>query len=214
MAYLGAFSDDQQYDPWGPTQVPAGTPPVTTPVAPNGVFSPNVSALVDATRNAYAGRGGGGGYGGGGGNDFPMFNIPGAPKFSYREFTPPDANALYADPSYKARLGAGQDALERSAAAKGVLRTGGSIKDFIDYSQNFAANEYGSAYDRAAKTYGLNFEREKAIFAPTLAQWQMAAQAALRSGELNYMRHTAWDAPERGGGGGGGNTVNDEEPTF
>lgn len=214
MAYLGAYSDDQQYDPWGPTQVDAPVPPVTTPAPTNTGLFPFVNLAVQgAQQGAGHGNGGGGGVGGGG-NDFPMFNIPGAPKFGFREFVPPDANAIYNDPGYKARLGAGQDALEKSAAAKGLLRTGGSLKDLAEWSQNFAANEYGSAFDRQAKAYGLNFEREKAVFAPTLAQWQAQANAALQGGLAQYQRHTIWDAPERGGGGGGGNNVYDEEPTF
>jgi hypothetical protein len=53
-----------------------------------------------------------------------------------------------ADPGYNFRLSEGQKALERSAAAKGGLFSGGTLKDLTQYNQNFASNEFTNAYNR------------------------------------------------------------------
>ncbi len=53
------------------------------------------------------------------------------------------------DPSYQFRLQEGQQALERSAAAKGTLLTGGTAKALARYGQDYASTEYGNVYNRA-----------------------------------------------------------------
>lgn len=52
------------------------------------------------------------------------------------------------DPGYQFRMGEGQKALERSAAARGGLMGGGTMKALTQYGQNFASNEYQNAYNR------------------------------------------------------------------
>lgn len=58
------------------------------------------------------------------------------------------ANDFQTDPGYDFRLQQGSQALDRSAAAKGGLFSGGTLKDLTDYNQNFASNEYQNAYNR------------------------------------------------------------------
>ena len=70
-------------------------------------------------------------------------------------FKPPTPEELSANPSYQFRLRGGQQAIDRSAAARGMLRTGGTLKDLAEYGQNFASQEYESAYDRSLREYGL-----------------------------------------------------------
>lgn len=53
------------------------------------------------------------------------------------------------DPGFQFRLKQGQDALERSAAARGNLLTGGTAKAIDQYSQDYASNEYSNVYNRA-----------------------------------------------------------------
>lgn len=57
------------------------------------------------------------------------------------------------DPGYQERLRLGTQALERSAAAKGGLLTGGTAKGLERYSQDFASNEYANVYNRAMGEY-------------------------------------------------------------
>lgn len=63
------------------------------------------------------------------------------------------------DPGYKFRLQQGLDAIQRSAAAKGNLLTGGTAKDINDYAQNDASNEYGNVYNRAFNQYATNYNQ-------------------------------------------------------
>lgn len=62
-----------------------------------------------------------------------------------RDFTMADFTA---DPGYQFRLQEGQKALERSAAARGGLNSGATMKALMGYGQNFASQEYGNAYNR------------------------------------------------------------------
>ena len=71
-------------------------------------------------------------------------------------FTMPTAADMAADPGYQFRLQQGQEALERSGAARGVTRTGGTLKDIVDYGQRAASQEYGNVYNRMAGQYGMN----------------------------------------------------------
>ncbi len=53
-----------------------------------------------------------------------------------------------ADPGYQFRQDQGQQALERSAAARGGLMSGAALKDTARFSQGLASQEYQSAFDR------------------------------------------------------------------
>lgn len=60
------------------------------------------------------------------------------------------------DPGFQFRLQQGQQALERSAAARGGLLSGGTAKALDAYSQGEASNEYGNVYNRALTNYNTN----------------------------------------------------------
>lgn len=62
-----------------------------------------------------------------------------------RDFTMDD---FQADPGYQFRMSEGMKALERSAAAKGGLNSGGTLKALTRYGQDVASNEYTNAYNR------------------------------------------------------------------
>lgn len=66
------------------------------------------------------------------------------PNFQ-RDFTAAD---FQKDPGYDFRMAEGQKALERSAAARGGLNSGGTLRSLSRYGQDFASNEYGNAYNR------------------------------------------------------------------
>ena len=71
-------------------------------------------------------------------------------------FAGPTAEDMAADPSYQFRLQQGQEALERSGAARGVTNTGGTLKDILDYGQQAASQEYGNVFGRQRDIYDLN----------------------------------------------------------
>jgi len=54
----------------------------------------------------------------------------------------------YADPSYAFRFSEGLKAVENSAAAKGMLRSGNTLKAISDYGQGSASQEYNNAFNR------------------------------------------------------------------
>lgn len=62
-----------------------------------------------------------------------------------RDFTMAD---FQKDPGYDFRMQEGQKALERSAAARGGLQSGGTLKALSRYGQDYASNEYQNAYTR------------------------------------------------------------------
>lgn len=55
---------------------------------------------------------------------------------------------IYSDPSYQFRLQQGQDAIQSSAAAKGGLLSGATLKALQNYGQESASQEYSNAYNR------------------------------------------------------------------
>lgn len=62
-----------------------------------------------------------------------------------KQFGAADFNA---DPGYQWRAEQGMKGLERSAAARGGLLSGGAMKDAMNYNQGAASQEYGNAYNR------------------------------------------------------------------
>jgi hypothetical protein len=52
------------------------------------------------------------------------------------------------DPGYQFRMDQGQQALERSAAARGGLLSGAALKDTARFSQGLASQDYQAAFDR------------------------------------------------------------------
>lgn len=62
-----------------------------------------------------------------------------------RDFTMAD---FQADPGYQFRMSEGAKGLERSAAARGGLLSGGALKDMERFSQGLGSQEYGAAFDR------------------------------------------------------------------
>lgn len=62
-----------------------------------------------------------------------------------RDFTMGD---FQKDPGYNFRMQEGMKALEGSAAARGSLNSGATLKALSRYGQDFASNEYNNAYNR------------------------------------------------------------------
>jgi hypothetical protein len=60
---------------------------------------------------------------------------------------------LTRDPGYAFRMSEGMKALERSAAARGGLLSGGTLKATQRFGQDLASQEYQNAYNRALTQY-------------------------------------------------------------
>jgi hypothetical protein len=87
-----------------------------------------------------------------------------------------------ADPGYAFRMSEGLKALERTAAARGGLLSGGAGKAFQRYGQDLASQEYGSAFDR--------FQRDRAARA-NLGAMEYGQFTGERSGEMLPLLQTA-----------------------
>jgi len=160
--------------------IPAHLPPATAPEDP---------APVDVPDASYSGGGGdygGGGMSSGGGDltapftqpfvaptpqalpDVPTFRAPAytpPPAFSFGEFlspgpfVAPDRDAMNLDPGYQGRVKQANDAFLANKAAAQTAHTGGSIKDFLDWNQNQASQEYGNVWNRGYAAYNTNFDK-------------------------------------------------------
>ena len=75
------------------------------------------------------------------------------------------------DPGYQFRFEEGQRALDRGAAARGGLLSGGYGRKAIRYGQGFASNEYTNVYNRIANIAGMGQTAN-----------QFAGQAAMQGG--------------------------------
>lgn len=62
---------------------------------------------------------------------------------------------IKADPSYQFRMNEGMKALQNSAAARGGLLSGSTMKGLTDYSQGLASTEYGNQWNRLASLAGV-----------------------------------------------------------
>jgi hypothetical protein len=80
-----------------------------------------------------------------------------------------------ADPGYAFRLSEGQKALDRQAAARGGLISGGALKAATRFGQDMGSQEYSNAYNRFRDTQGLQRNALAGVvgFAPTASN-QMA----------------------------------------
>lgn len=89
------------------------------------------------------------------------FDVEGAINANARrgESTPGDLSSYdkydwKTDPGYQFRLDEGMKALERSAAARGVLGSGGTLRGATRYAQEYASNEYQRVFDRISTIAG------------------------------------------------------------
>lgn len=58
------------------------------------------------------------------------------------------------DPGYRFRMDEGMKAIERSAAARGVLGSGGTLRGATRFAQDYASNEYQRVFDRISSIAG------------------------------------------------------------
>ena len=96
------------------------------------------------------------------------------------------------DPGFQFRLAEGQKALERSAAAKGNLLTGGTAKALDRYAQDYASNEYGNVYNRALQQYQLGYNQFQQNQANRFNRYaSLAGLGQTAAGQLNSAGQSA-----------------------
>ena len=88
------------------------------------------------------------------------------------------------DPGYDFRMQQGQQAIERSAAARGGALGGGTLKALANYGQDYASNEYQNAFSRWNTQNNEQFNRLAGIAGvgqTANAADQAAGQASLQT---------------------------------
>jgi hypothetical protein len=117
-------------------------------------------------------------------------------------FVAPTQEQAMADQGYQFRLAEGQRALENAAAAKGMLRTGNTWKDLINYGQGAASQEYDKvygrrmgenqlAYGRAANEWQMNRQNQADMYGRALTDDQRRMQAQQLSEQSRFGAHAA-----------------------
>jgi hypothetical protein len=123
--------------------------------------------------------------GGGGGLIDPYPGGPYVPP-DYKPppaFVKPTFDEAANDPGFQFVQREGQEALERSAAARGVLNSGGTLKDIANWNQGLAATQYSNVWDRNLAAYNTNYTTQY------LDPYKNAYQSALQKYQTNYQ---AW----------------------
>lgn len=93
------------------------------------------------------------------------------------------------DPGYDFRMQEGQKALERSAAARGGLQSGGFMKALGRYGQDYASGEYQNAYNRFTNDQTSRYNKLAGI-----AGVGQTANAGLANAGQNYANQVGQNA--------------------
>lgn len=157
-----------------------------------GVFEPSDITGLVPTRSAGA----------------PGGLAPGEFGSLSREF---GAGDFEADPGYAFRLSEGFKALERSAAARGTVLSGGTLRELARYNQGFASNEFQNVFNRFQAERARRFNQLASISGlgqTTAAQLgQFGAQSAGNIGNLLVGGQTAAAAARASGYGAWSNAI-------
>ena len=100
-------------------------------------------------------------------------------------FTAEDFNK-HQDPGYAFRLKEGQQALDRTASARGGLLSGGALKAATQYGQEMGSQEFMNAYTRALQTDTTNYNR-----LANLSQWGQHSADMLTGAAGDYGNNPA-----------------------
>jgi hypothetical protein len=122
-------------------------------------------------------------------------------------YTEPNYTDALNDPGYQFEANQGRQQMEQSAAARGVLNGGGTLKDINAWGQNFATQRVNDVKDRSVNNYLLNYQTQyvdpyKYAYQSALdkftgglniwqgqnSQWQTSAQVAQRAAEDQWQQ--------------------------
>lgn len=93
------------------------------------------------------------------------------------------------DPSYAWRFQQGQQAVERSAAARGLLQSGNAAIELQQYGQGMASQEYGAQFNRTLSAMGASESAFQASYnrLAELAGMTTGMQANSQNTNYNYL---------------------------
>lgn len=133
---------------------PALPPPVMpgAPLPPLAAPKPSYTSPADLTGKTFLGR---------------------APTpTAYGDFGGLDPSTFARSPDSLYSQGQQQQAIERSAAARGTLLNGGTLKALQENAAGLASQDYGNAFNRALQTYTTNRDTNAQNFGQTNQQFR------------------------------------------
>lgn len=118
-------------------------------------------------------------------------NVPTIPKF-----TLPTAADAAATPGYQFAVQQGEQALQQSQAAQGLVNGGASLKDILAWGQNYATQNYQNVVANAEGAYDRNVQTQYLDpYQALLGQWQTNMAAIQRQNEfLTSNKLADWNA--------------------
>lgn len=129
-----------------------------------------------------------------GGFDYPAFTGRGrydvgpAPRFNAPRWSLPSLAEAENEPGYQFAKQEGLGAIEASAAARGMLNTGGVPKQLYSWADKFANQNYGRVVDRSLQGFDRLYRGAYDEYRPLLDEWQAQNMASRDA----WMRE--WDA--------------------
>jgi len=170
------------------------------------------------------GGGGAGGAGGSGGSGAPTINTSNRFEAGLSDAETrlrsllDNPDSINQSAAYKFRVGQGQEALQRSLGAKGLLNSGNRLMELTKYGQDMASQEYDAQYGRLGNLLG-NYSQSwigdknanTGLFNAQANAWNTAQANADRNRYQMGMLDVERNKPVSGGGSsrssGGGSTA-------
>lgn len=168
-----------------PDTVPPPTPTPTSGTPAGGDKWGSVKSWLDATGE---GEEGGGAFPTFGGRSRLSFDFGPVPRFRAPTFRAPTLEEAQNEPGYAFSLDQGRRAMESSAAARGTLNTGGTLKGIVEYGQRLGQQNYQNVFNRALSAFDRLYQGELDMYKPLLTEWQTKAQGTQRAAELAWLR--------------------------
>lgn len=138
-------------------------------------------------------------------NPTPPYTAPSPQTFTgtapkptpYGDFAGLDPATFAHSPDYQYLVDSQQKALQRGAAARGTLLTGGFQKELQKNAAGLAAGDYGNQFDRELKTYTTNRDTNAQNFGQSMDAYQgsLAGFGANTNAALGY-GHLGLDAQQ------------------
>lgn len=108
----------------------------------------------------------------------------GPPQFSF------DPSQVANDPAYQFQMQQGLQALQNSAAARGLLSSGNTLQDITKFSQGNAATYENQDFNQALQKFNTNFQTAQQSYLP-LANFGQNANQMYNSAAQNYGNQVA-----------------------
>ncbi len=117
------------------------------------------------------------------------------------DFVEPTTADLANDAGYQHRIKAGEDAIQRSAAARGTLLTGGTLQDLETFAQDYASGELKELRDKRwtqyLHQYEANLRENELLWNRALTKYQTDVDAQFKNWQSAFQGYDSWYNNER-----------------